>query len=273
MTSSIFENWFHYSFVPEVRKFLRKKKLEQKAMLLLDNAPSHPPSYNLISDDGKIFVEYMPPNVTAWIQPMDQNVIKLTKLFYRNSLLSYLVSFEQQNTLYEAIKAFSLKDTVTLLSTAWNKVEKETIAKCWKHILSVPDDNSDSEEDMPLNILQQRLKNSIERNITQGTIELLEVINPNPTYSREDIVNWNKEDIDYVSGTDNEIEEDEEEQNVKITTAEAINSVNNVILWAEINSISYQNILPLIQIREMATRILLQENKHQKTIKEYFTPT
>jgi hypothetical protein len=59
MTSSIFENWFHYSFVPEVRKFLRKKKLEQKAMLLLDNAPSHPPSPNLISDDGKIFVEYM----------------------------------------------------------------------------------------------------------------------------------------------------------------------------------------------------------------------
>jgi hypothetical protein len=79
-------------------------------------------------------------------------------------------------------------------------------------------------------------------------------------------------DVDNVSGTDNEMEADEEEeQNVKISTAEAINSVN-VILWAEINSISYQNILPLIQIREMATRMLLQENKQQKTIKDYFTP-
>jgi hypothetical protein len=212
-------------------------------------------------------------NTWALIQPMDQNVIKLTKLFYRNSLLSYLVSFEQQNTLSEAIKAFNLKDAVTLLSTAWNKVEKETIAKCWKHILSVPDDNSDSQEDTPLNILQQTLKNSIERNITQETIKLLEVINPNPTYSTEDIVNWNKADVDNVSGTDNEMEADEEEeQNVKISTAEAINSVNNVILWAEINSISYQNVLPLIQIREMATRMLLQGNKHQKTIKDYFTP-
>ncbi|KAJ3623166.1 hypothetical protein MTP99_019411 [Tenebrio molitor] len=120
---------------------------------------------------------------------------EMKEMLKKISLLSYLVSFEQQNTLSEAIKAFNLKDAVTL-STAWNKVEKETIAKCWKHILSVPDDNSDSQEDMPLNILQQTLKNSIERNITQETIELLEVINPNPTYSTEDIINWNKADVD-----------------------------------------------------------------------------
>ena len=42
MDSSIFNNWFHNSFVPFCRKALIEKGLPQKAMLFLDNALSHP---------------------------------------------------------------------------------------------------------------------------------------------------------------------------------------------------------------------------------------
>lgn len=38
----------------------------------------------LQSDDGNIIAYFLPPNVIAAVQPMDQNLIKLTKLIYRS---------------------------------------------------------------------------------------------------------------------------------------------------------------------------------------------
>ncbi|XP_037811958.1 jerky protein homolog-like, partial [Lucilia sericata] len=102
MTSSIFKEWFHNCFVPEVSKhvknssigiltvlffihrdrFLKKKRLPVKALLLIDKAPCYPPESYLKSEDGSIEAMFMPPNVTALIQPMDQNPIRITKLHY-----------------------------------------------------------------------------------------------------------------------------------------------------------------------------------------------
>ena len=42
MTQQLFKEWFHSEFAPAVTKNLRAKKLPVKALLLLDNAPSHP---------------------------------------------------------------------------------------------------------------------------------------------------------------------------------------------------------------------------------------
>ncbi|XP_053954302.1 jerky protein homolog-like [Anastrepha ludens] len=88
MTSAIFKDWFHNSFVPQVRKYLKDGGLPEKALLLIDNAPSHPNEIELKSEDGLILTMFMPPNVTPLIQPMDQNVIRITKLYYRNFLLA-----------------------------------------------------------------------------------------------------------------------------------------------------------------------------------------
>ena len=44
MDCSIFTTWFQNEFVPSVKKYLRDNKLGYKALLLLDNAPSHPSS-------------------------------------------------------------------------------------------------------------------------------------------------------------------------------------------------------------------------------------
>ena len=42
VNSDIFCDWFHNQFVPAVTKHLREKGLPVKALLLLDNAPTHP---------------------------------------------------------------------------------------------------------------------------------------------------------------------------------------------------------------------------------------
>lgn len=42
MTKTLFNEWFHNSFVPSVKKFLKKQKLPPRALLILDNCPGHP---------------------------------------------------------------------------------------------------------------------------------------------------------------------------------------------------------------------------------------
>ena len=71
---AIFEDWFFKHFVPEVRNYQEKvlgiPPNELRALLLLDNAPAHPCEDRLKTDDGKIRVEFLPPNTTSLIQPM-----------------------------------------------------------------------------------------------------------------------------------------------------------------------------------------------------------
>jgi hypothetical protein len=54
MDREILENWFHKHYVPEVWGF--PERLQQKSVLMLDNAPSHPTERVLTSDDGHIIV-------------------------------------------------------------------------------------------------------------------------------------------------------------------------------------------------------------------------
>lgn len=82
MTKEIFHE-FHTEFVPQVRWFLKKRNLPQKALLVLDNAPGHGPNDVLISKDGRIKTLFMPPNCTPLLQPMDQNVIEMVKKRYK----------------------------------------------------------------------------------------------------------------------------------------------------------------------------------------------
>ncbi len=130
MTATIFEEWFQKSFVPAVRKHLRSLKMEEKAVLLLDNCPAHPPADMLESRDGKIKVLYLPPNTTSKIQPLDQGIISSFKKIYRRELVKELVVSESGVTGF--LKSMTLKDTFYLASRAWDSVTPLTIANCWK---------------------------------------------------------------------------------------------------------------------------------------------
>ena len=76
MNSSIFSDWFINIFVPSVKKYLHDKNLPVKAILLLDNAPSHPSTDVLQSSDKSVTAMYLPANTTSLIQPMDQGVLE-----------------------------------------------------------------------------------------------------------------------------------------------------------------------------------------------------
>ena len=61
-------------FVPAVTTHLGEKSVAVKALLLLDNATSHPDVATVISKDSNIKALYLPPNTTALFQLMDRGI-------------------------------------------------------------------------------------------------------------------------------------------------------------------------------------------------------
>lgn len=74
----------------------------------MDNCPRHTSAEELRSDDGNIFAMFLPPNTTALIQPMDQNVIQNIKLILADPV--------HGENLVDALKAINLKDAVFSLA-------------------------------------------------------------------------------------------------------------------------------------------------------------
>ena len=78
--------------MPGVTKYLKECSLPIKALLLIDNAPTHPTADLLVSED--ITVTFLAPNVTALLQPMEQGLLQNIKRVYRQQMLSQLIKDE-----------------------------------------------------------------------------------------------------------------------------------------------------------------------------------
>ena len=68
-------------YVPAVKQYQDQRGIPvKKALLLLDNAPSHPGTDALVSEN--IRAKFLPPNTTSLVQPMDQGVLESFKRRY-----------------------------------------------------------------------------------------------------------------------------------------------------------------------------------------------
>lgn len=262
-----------------MRKFLKKQGLPEKALLLLDNAPSHPPVEKLLSDDGLIQVMYMPPNVTPLIQPMDQNVIRLTKLHYRSMFLAMVVANKSKD-MNVIIKQYNLRDAILNLSRAWNKLEPAIIKKCWKNILESQSDD-DREYTIPLATLRQELLSL--NSIVETNLNLLDEIGPGQNFERADIEEWNKDDfIEHdenctAISNDSETEQDQDpgvsQAMDKVTHVEAVRIFNRGLEWAEQNNADFEDIQSLHKLRECATILSNKQRTRQTKLDNFFLKT
>lgn len=130
MDGKLFKEWFHHQFVPAVKRFSEENDLEPRAILLIDNAPSHPNTEEL--SVGDIRAEFLPPNVTAILQPMDQGILQTLKLIYRKKFLRTLI--HDNIPLVQKIKQTNIKDVVYWTAEAWENVSDQVIRKSWKKL-------------------------------------------------------------------------------------------------------------------------------------------
>ncbi|XP_036317377.1 jerky protein homolog-like, partial [Rhagoletis pomonella] len=176
-----------------VIRFSQENNLPPKAILLIDNCSAHAPIEKLQSDDGNIIAFFFPPNVTATLQPMDQNPIKLTKLNYRSMLLSQLIA--EGGDLKVRLKSFSIRNAIMLLKQAWYDVQERVIKKSWSKLNNWDSDQYESDDDdVPLAQLLQKDQDC--NGALQAAQALLTEIEPTNNISIPEIEIWNNDVLD-----------------------------------------------------------------------------
>lgn len=213
-----------------MKKYLTEHHLPQKALLLLDNASCH--SKDLQSTDGTIVCMYFPPNVTALIQPMDQNVINLLKISYKKSFLEAIIASEETN-IAKCIKSFNLRDAMHLLSSAWNQIASKSIEKCWTKIMP-RESEWDEEDNLPLSILGQQLRQQDADEFALARL-LVQITPGNEFIGNEEIRDWvedaaneNLDNENVSTDSDSDIEEIPEPQKT-ISSGDALHKVNQLL--------------------------------------------
>ena len=97
MNMVIFKDWL-------MKLNNRFKNKDRKILLLVDNAGGH----NLAGTHfSNITIEYLPPNTTSQIQPLDAGIIKIFKANYLNNLTDNYC--EQVDDIKELNKGIKMK--------------------------------------------------------------------------------------------------------------------------------------------------------------------
>ena len=139
MTRAIFMEWLTKVFAPSVKKYLEENNVPLRCLLLMDNAPAHPPGLeeDLDMEYDFIKVKFLPPNTTPLLQPMDQQVISNFKKLYTKELFSrcFQVTNDTELTLRDYWKDhFNILHCINLIDKAWNDVSTRTLKSAWKKV-------------------------------------------------------------------------------------------------------------------------------------------
>ncbi|XP_072142099.1 tigger transposable element-derived protein 4-like [Dermacentor andersoni] len=118
ITQSLFEDYNHH-----VDRMFECQK--RQVVIVVDNCMAHGAVNNLQA----ICLEFLPPNTTSVLQPMDQGVIKNLKVHYRARLLGRtLMCFDNGKT-----HSVNLFTALGMLADAWKAVQPSMIANCYRH--------------------------------------------------------------------------------------------------------------------------------------------
>ena len=139
VTRQFFTEWVNLVFGPSVKKYLTDNNLPLQALLVLDNAPAHPPGLkdDILEEFQFIDVLYLPPNTTPILQPMDQQVIANFKKQYTRQLFKRCFEITESTnlTLREFWKDhFNIVLCLRLIDTAWQGVSRKSLHAAWKQL-------------------------------------------------------------------------------------------------------------------------------------------
>lgn len=269
------------SFLVEFDNRMRNQK--RNILLFLDNAASHPREIKLTN----IKLIFLPPNTTAYCQPLDQGIIKNFKFWYRSFICKHLISeIDSVTSLADLVKSINLLDVIYFIDKAWKNVTSQTIKNCFKKAgftipNSVPDtlelpNEFESEDDIPLSVLQDMIKAVKEMNADVDVAEYIDVdsnlIDNDETL---DIVG-EAEQCEPLGGPtieDVEVSSDEEPDEHPIKTfREAKNAIKNLKNFCLNKNIlqGYEQCKNLEIFLDNEAFKKKQESSHQTKISDYF---
>ena len=135
ITGSMFNQWLTVYAAPFWKDYCAKENIDFKILLLLDNAPAHPPNLDDLHDNIKVV--FLPPNTTALIQPMDQGVIAAFKAYYLRRTFDQLLlatDGEDKQSVRDYWRGFNLLKAIDNIAKAWEEVTESCMNGVWRKI-------------------------------------------------------------------------------------------------------------------------------------------
>jgi len=112
----------------------------RRIALITDNAPTQPPperppiEYKRppppVLDHIKLI--YLPPNTTAWLQPLDAGIIRSLKAGYRRRFVQYMVDYYEKHG--EAAPKLDILQVIYLVAEAWDELPSSVVFHCWQKV-------------------------------------------------------------------------------------------------------------------------------------------
>ncbi|RHY51880.1 hypothetical protein DYB34_004871 [Aphanomyces astaci] len=133
MTMALFSEW--------ISNFNSRMASEGRhVLLILDNASSHDPLDVILTNVRMLM---LPPNTTAFLQPMDAGIIAAFKSHYKRRQMDHVVDMIDDPTVESGREPRNLYavDVLTAMRwsvSAWNCVTSTTIRNCWAHTGVLP---------------------------------------------------------------------------------------------------------------------------------------
>ena len=139
VTRQYFVEWVNVCFGPQVKQYLLDKNLPLKCLLVLDNAPAHPPGLEdeILEEFDFIRVLYLPPNTTSILQPMDQQCIANFKKLYTKFLFERCFEIVDNTDLTLRLfwkDHFNIAIALKLIDRAWQGVTRRTLNSSWRKL-------------------------------------------------------------------------------------------------------------------------------------------
>ncbi|XP_064410189.1 tigger transposable element-derived protein 1-like [Latimeria chalumnae] len=132
VNGSIFSEWLTMYAIPAWRDYCAKENLDFKIILLIDNAPVHPPNLSNVCDNVKII--FLPPNTTSLTQPMDQGVIAAFKAYYLHRTFDQLIKAtdgDDKPTIREFWRGYNILNCIDNISESWAEVTQQCMNGVW----------------------------------------------------------------------------------------------------------------------------------------------
>lgn len=136
MTTPIMEEWLiHLN-----RKMAIQKR---KILLFMDNASSHP-----MLKLSNVEIVFLPPRTTSHLQPLDQGIIRSFKVFYRQRVLSRLISqMETIDNVSQLCEKINVLNAVYWTAGATKQISENCVKNCFRHAGFTLNESNEIEED------------------------------------------------------------------------------------------------------------------------------
>jgi hypothetical protein len=240
MTSTLFQEW--------LLQLDRKMGLnKRKILLFLDNATCH---MDLPLQNIKL--QFLPPNTTSCLQPLDQGIIKVFKGYYRKKLLRHVLSrIVEVTTPSDVRHCVHVLHAIRWIASAWEEVTIPTIFNCFRKAGFMHIDMLAMQEEDPqiqdLDDLRETCEENVEAFITMddelATSEEIgdkweeDLLHQAKRWcedpAREGVVDADRDVIDTESDTESDTEDDDESDPPRIQTyKQAMQFVDDLFQFA-----------------------------------------